>query len=465
MSDPSKPNIVWITIDSVRADHTSMDGYHRDTTPNLRAIADSPRGQHFEHCFATGIGTPHSTASILTGTYPSRHGLKFDNDVIPERLATVPELLKERGYHTAGISRNSYLSAGTGLDRGFERFEWLAASTVLSAVDPWTLLKYLRNIRRHSAGLTVNTAKHATPFLVNELAKRWLEDLRDEEPFFFYLHYNEPHRPYYPPLPYMDRYADEVDVSARQAANISMDIHENLFEIVADEYILSAEETAALVAMYDAEIAYTDAQIGRLVDHIRSLELDNTVVVVTADHGELLGERGLLSHRFVLDDAVTNVPLVVHGFDGISHQQDELVQHVDLMRTLLDDAGAATDQFQGIDLRTETREYAIMQRKARDFSAYLERNPAFDASRFHGPLLTGLRTHDFRYEKSEERAELFELPDEETDVSDRYPGVVEHLDAELTEWLETEGSPIDSGGESALTESMRRQLRDLGYRE
>jgi uncharacterized sulfatase len=461
----TRPNVLWITLDSVRADHTPMGGYERDTTPNLQRIADSEAGRYFSNCFAAGIATPLSAASMLTGVFPSRHGHKITNESVPGELDTIPERFRDAGYATAGLSRNSYVSSGTGLDRGFDRFEWLASSTLLDALDPTTLAKYLLNIRRHSAGMTYDTAKHATPYLMNKVGTQWLTDLSDEQPFFAYLHYNEPHRPYYPPKPYLDRYTDDLDISASEAADIAMRIHEEMGEIIAKGGDITETERRALIAMYDAEIAYTDEMIGRLFDHVRSLDMDDTVVVITADHGELFGERGLLAHRFAINDAVTRVPLVVHGLGDVDYPSDELIQHVDVMRTLAALGGTSTDGLQGIDLRESVREFAISQRPAANFEPYLDHDPSFDTSRFHAGMLTSARTHDYRYERSDDDAKLFALPDETTDVSDEYPEVRDRLDDELSRWLEAEGEPITTGEDAELTGAMQKQLQDLGYLE
>lgn len=459
-----EPNIVWITLDSVRADHTTMSGYDRDTTPNIQRIAERSEGRYFSNCFATGNGTPVSSASILTGTYPSRHGLKITNEALPAKLDTVPELFSEQGYSTAGLSRNSYLSSGTGLNRGFNRFEWIGSSTILQSVTPSVLARYLLNIRSHSAGLSTDTAKHATPFVMNEMLKRWLDDLQTTEPFFMYAHYNEPHRPYHPPLPYLDRYTDDLQMTTKEAVERSMEIHRNLKEIVANGYTLSEADEMALIAMYDAEIAYTDEMIGRLFDYIRSLDLGDTVVVVTADHGELFGEHGLLGHRYVLSDAVTNVPLVVHGLGDLTVSETDIVQHPDLMRTLLEIVDGRTEQMQGVDLRREGRTCAISQRGPISFSD-CRHDLMFDISQFHEQMLTAFRSERFRYQRSEDRSELFKLPDEVTDVTETYPEVAKWFNADLADWLATEGEPVSRGIEDNLTESMRQQLRDLGYVE
>lgn len=460
----SGPNIVWLTLDSVRWDHTSLSGYRRDTTPTLRRIAAVPDGTSFSQCITSGNATPTSSASILTGTQPSRHGVKITADYLPDDLDTVAELFGERGYRTACLSRNAYLGPGLGLDRGFDRFSLVVSSSIHEAVPLRTLVKWLANIRRHSAGFTTDAAKHATPYLMNDVLKRWLREFEHgDRPFFLYAHYNEPHRPFYPPLSYMDTYTDEIEMSTHEAAETAMRVHRNSDAIVADGCDLSETEWEALYAMYDAEIKYTDEMVGRLYDFVRARALGDTVFVVTADHGEHFGEGGELAHVFGLDDAVTRVPLVVDGLPQVD--PDGVVQHIDLMKTLLARAGGRTDQFQGVDLRSEEREYAISQRGSMDFERFLAHNESFDTSRFPESLTSAFRSTEFRYLTADDRSELYRLPDEETDVSEEFPDVADEFASFATEWLETEGTPVGGVEGDRMTEAMRRQLRNLGYVE
>jgi uncharacterized sulfatase len=457
------PNIIWLTLDSVRADHTSMAGYHRDTTPRLQEIATAPVGRYFQQCISSGNNTPISSASILTGMQPSRHQLKFTAEYLPRELTTVPELLREQGYRTACLSRNAYVGPGVGLDRGFDRFSLIVSSSLHRAVPASTLLKWLFNIRRHSAGLTTDASKHSTPYLMNDVLKRWLREFESgDQSFFLYAHYNEPHRPFYPPLPYLDQYTDDISMSPREAAKTAMRIHRENDAIVANGGQLSAAEREALIAMYDTEIRYTDEMVGRIYDFVEAGDFGETIFVVTADHGEHLGEQGLLSHLFTLDDAVTNVPLVT---DGLAVDTDGVVQHIDVMRTLTELAGGETEQFQGVDLRNERREYAISQRRRTDFSRFLRHNPQFDTSQYPSSNTSAFRTSEFRYLTADDRSELYRLPDEETDVSADYPEKTREFQEFAEDWFETEGTPLGTVEDDRLTEEMRRQLRDLGYVE
>jgi len=458
----NQPNIVWITLDSVRMDHTTMAGYERDTTPRIAAMAEE--GFSHDKCISPGRATPYASASFLTGTYPFRHGLPWANEYLPNELETVPELLNEVGYQTVGLSRNSFVGPGTGLDRGFDRFEWVDSSRFIDAVPLTTLFGWALNIRRHSAGFTTNAGKHSTPYLMNGIAKRWIEDLLNEQPFFFYLHYNEPHHPYYPPLPFLDQYTEDITFTTEEATSFAMKMHREYRSWIANERQLTEDEIDALKALYDAEIRYTDKMVGRLFDYVNSANLNDTVFVVTADHGDYFGEKGLLSHVLAIDDGVTHTPLVVHGMDNLQ-TNSPVVQQIDLMQSLVEKAGGDTTQFQGFDIRSEKRKYAFTNRAAINESPWKEHNPEFDAGKYHKGKLTSIHTDTFRYQKSEGRAELYDLPDEETDVSDEHPDVAAKLDGALEDWLNTEDDLILGESQSRLDNDMRQQLRDLGYLE
>jgi uncharacterized sulfatase len=460
----SPPNIVWITLDSLRADHTTIGDYERETTPQLADLATSGHG--FDTCISHGKSTLPSTGAILTGYAPTHTNIGIDGNAVPDEITTVPERFKTAGYTTAGLSRNSYLSPATNLDRGFDRFQWLASSTIHKAGIK-TLASYLWNIRSHSAGLQTDTAKHASPLLMNGVAKRWFADIkRQDDPFFFYLHYNEPHRPYYPPGKYLDAFTDDLAMSPREAAETALEIHYDLDEIVANGCELSDEEWTALIAMYDAEIAYTDEMVGRLVSHIRSLDLGETIIIVTGDHGELFGEWGLLSHSYVLNDAVTRVPLVLDGLsEPLAVGESDIIQHSDVMTTLLEIAGADSDDTIGVDLREGGRDFAVSQRGPNDYEELLTHNLDFDYSEFHTGVVSAIRTEEWRYQETEDASNLFELTNKETDVYDEYPDVAASLRSDLANWLDQHGEPMSGGQQEEFSGAVQRQLRDLGYME
>ncbi len=415
-----QPNIVWITLDSLRADHTTLHGYDRDTTTAISEFAASGNAVNLKQCFTHGIDTAASSASIFTGTYPSYHRVNIGDNVgtIPSQLDTIPELLGQNGYRTACVTRNPRLDL-IGADRGFDQFHEVSYSSLLQPGLLSTSLKYGLNIRRHSAGFSLDKMDHSLTYVVNDIAKQWLDSLSSSEPFFCYLHYNEPHRPYHAPLSYLDRYTDDLPVTTPEAAAIARDIHENAYDYVANDLPLSETDWNALKAMYDAAVAYTDRQVGKILDYLETLALDDTIVVITADHGELFGEGGYLAHQFLVRDELTNVPLVISGLEGVDRHTDSPVQHGDVMRTLLEVAGVDidTEQFGGtIDLRSDRREFAVSQADPtfdyiRDSIPTSNRVPPTDRSQ------RAFGRRGYKLVHSEGRTELFDLPDEEHDVS------------------------------------------------
>lgn len=458
------PNIVWITLDSVRQDHTTMGGYSRDTTPNIQQIADDDEGIAFSDCIAHAPATRPSGPTILSGTYPSRHGTYYgDKSAFPASLPTVPELLSTAGYQTVGVSNNGFVGPATGVDRGFDDFTLLGSSPfeIWQSAGTISLGKYLLNIRRHSVGFSTDFHSHSGAYLVNEISKRYIRQFaRSNDPGFLYIHYNEPHRGYHPPLPYIDAFTDDLKISPKEAASVSMEIHHNLLDVVADGIDLTDEEMDALKAMYDAEIAYTDDQVGALLDIVES-ELNNTIVVVTSDHGELFGEDNMLAHKYSMHNAVLEVPLVVGGIDGLS--DNGLVQHTDVIKTLLEIADADTKSIQGIDLRKGRRKYAISQYPGGSLQPLLDRNPDLDTSKFPTEPYSVIQDGTYKFSEWSGKGRLYKLPDEKTDLYDSEPERVEQLKSELDEWLSEEGQTVSTERNAAVDNDLRDQLKDLGY--
>lgn len=456
-----QPNIIWLTLDSVRYDHTTMSGYERDTTPHIQKLANHSDGVSFSSCFSHARSSPASVPSILSGTYPSKHRTYFGNSKqFPSEIPLVSELLSNAGYRTVGLSNNGYASSLTNLERGFDDFTLLGSTPkeILQSAGPKNVLKYLANIRRHSVGFKTDFHAHSGGYLLNELAKEKIRETR--QPLFMYVHYNEPHRAYYPPLPYLDRFTNNIEMKGSEAASVALEIHHNLLQVVANGCNLSEEEWDALIAMYDSEIAYTDDLVGKLLEIIEE-QLGETIVVVTADHGELFGEDDMLAHKYSINNAVLNVPMVINGIPELS--DEGIIQHSDVMRTLLEIAGAETETIQGVDLRTDTREYAISQSGDADLEPLLEKNPDFDQSKFCTEEYSVIQNGEYKYVQRPDDPRLYRLPDEKTNIIEEAEEQSAEMDAWLTEWLETEGQQVETGSEAELDDKMKSRLADLGY--
>ncbi len=310
--------------------------------------------------------------------------------------------------------------------------------------------------------------KHNQTYVMLKTLESWLDSLAsDPAPFFLYVHCPNPHLPYTPPQKWIDSFTDDITLSPREALQLSLDTYadrDQMIGSIANGCQFTGDEWAALRAMYDAEIAYADEFVGSLFDRVRELDTGNTIFVVTGDHGDLFGERGLLGHNLVLHDHLTNVPLIIHGLEGVERASDSMVQHVDITRTIAEALGVTDKQFSGVDLRNGGLEYAISQRGFAHFDEYLNANPSFDTSQFHSQPTTALRSDSFKFVRSEDKSALYELPDEDTDTSDEYPVVRDRFNTRLDEALNSMTFRDESGRGAEYTDAMEQQLSDLGYK-
>ena len=474
----SRPNILWITLDSVRADHTSLDDYHRDTTPEIDRIASSSEGLCFEHGIAHSTRTPVSVPSMLSGLYPSRHGMiGTDPGMLLDLITTAPELFAEQGYQTMAISQNPYAGEAKGFDDRFDNFSDIKLSGMadLTHFVP-TLVKYVFNTYSHGPGLTLSRDAHGEQcsFYINDIVKRKLRSTsRGDDPFFCYVHYNDPHHPYIPPRSYQDEYTDEIQDSTEDALAFAREMHEEMYPWMADGLQLSDAQWEMLHAMYDATIKYTDSCVGKLFDFVTN-NFPDTIVVITADHGDLFGEYGLLGHHMVLHDGLIRVPLVTHGLPNVEEHSRNPTQHIDVMQTLLSMVGADTSQFQGYNIQNETRTKAISQdlrgtvddENSQNYERIIQYNDDIDLSHLPQSMITAVRTTKFKFIHTNEWTKLYELPNETDDVSEKYPDINEELQSFTKQWLQSEGKPLELGTNDAeLNRETEQRLKDMGYLE
>jgi len=289
------PNVLVIVVDTLRADHLSGYGYSRETSPNLDHVAQM--GVLFEEAFAAASWTLPSHASLLTGRYPSQHGAEMGP--LDGRYPTIGEVFRSRGYRTGAFSANSFFFCRRmGLGRGFVHFDDYSGSLIQAAVRTC----YGRNLEAvlNRLGLKIFPVRRTAPE-INSSFLRWV-DSRPHRPFFAVLNYFDVHDPYFPPQPYRTRFS--------KLKNPGGIIDESL---ASHGMPTTAEELQGEVDAYDGAIAYTDDQIGRLFAELKKRQLaDNTLIVITADHGESFGGHGLFIHGNSLYRGQIRVPLVFY---------------------------------------------------------------------------------------------------------------------------------------------------------
>ena len=404
------PNLLLITLDTTRADHLGCYGYDRATSASLDRLA--AEGVRFEHSFSHVPITLPAHTSILSGTLPIAHGVR-DNGrfVVPGELETLPERLSALGYATAAFVSGFVLDSRFGLDQGFDLYDD-------AFTEEWSEDK-LRDAKIYNQMVTDRPADQTT-----DRALAWLAE-RGSGPYFLWVHYYDPHQRYAPPHPYDQLFHDSP---------------------------------------YDGEIAFMDSEIGRLFDALDEREdWEDTAVVVTADHGESLGQHGEATHAVLSYDSTLRVPLIVKApadFGLEPRVVQETVSHVDLFPTMLEMLGVAPPS----ELPGESLLPTMGGNVRAPRFAYFESSlPRFS---FGWEPLFGIRADGWKYihapepelyDLSADTDELYNLASSRVDRR----GAMEDLLFRTIESTEPVSSTEPTAGE--MDADVRRRLAALGY--
>jgi len=455
----NKPNVILLTIDTLRADMLNCYGYNTPLTPNIDWLAAS--GIRFEQAITGGSWTQAAFPVLLTSSDAAMYGGCLGR-LAPQRPSPV-ETLATHGYTTGGFSTNPHLSRATSYDRGFHHFSDL----IPAEADPRLRRikggqRLLRNPLIHSVlrptGKCMRPARlYSSAAEVTDSVCRWLE--RVETPFFAWAHYMDMHWPYH---------LEETLTHPREIAQAWQDqaIMYGRSNFNRNKSITTAQRNR-FVGLYEQSLQYIDTQIGRLVSHLGRLGYDaNTMIIAAADHGEEFLDHGRWGHwESNLYDEILKVPLIIrmpnwpHG--QVIRQQ---VRLLDLMPTILDLCGCPLPGgLMGVSLvplwTQGEAEYeggaAISEMRRDPWHRIAVRTDAFkyiwDSKRPHQPELYDLRAD----------------PGEKQNVSEHYPQEVSRfqasVDAHLRRVAETE--PVTTAPELEFDEEVSRRLRDLGYIE
>ncbi len=433
-------NVLFIVVDTLRADHLPAYGYAEIETPNLDALA--AEGVRFDQAFVNASWTRPSFASIMTGRLPSNHGVMAKPAELPDEVTTTAEAMHAAGYTTGGFVTNFNVAPYFNFQQGFDHYQFIEPELILGANDDAAKLLIVQVMRRvvgrfyeDRPGFAYRDAE-----TVNARLLDWIDAAPAARPFFLFAGFMDPHDPYYA-HPYDGR-------------GYSRAAHQHP----------TAEEAPELIRLYDGEIEYWDAQFGRLVAALKERGLyDDLTIIVTADHGEEFHEHGGFWHGTTLYDEQLRVPLLVklpagrRGGTVVRHW----VQSIDLMPSLLGEVGVEVPEgvqgssiWEGTDViyAEESHEGNVLEaiRDRRDLRErkLITANPG-------NPR--GLPT-----------AELFHVdddPSERDDLAEREPEEVETLRAVLA--LERERAAVGAAvaEERELGPAEIAQLCRLGYLE
>jgi arylsulfatase len=314
----SRPNVLLITVDTLRADRLGVYGFDLDTSPAIDRLAAG--GVVFERAIAGASFTSGSHASIMTSRYTREHTIGYMNGGTRlEGITTVAEIFNREGYQTAAFVGNIMLDRKIGLDRGFEVYD-----------------DELPHAELNRGFAFERIARQTT-----ERALLWLKN-RDQRPFFLWVHFQDPHGPYTPPPEFKGRFRPEFKPDEK--ALPILDTVTGLNGIPSYQELDGIRRPSVYETRYAEEIAYADHWIGQLISQVDADPSDpKTIVVFTADHGESLGEANLyFSHGSTTTPDQAHIPLIIRAPGLPEGRRTETVHHVDVMPTLLDLVGFET---------------------------------------------------------------------------------------------------------------------------
>ena len=435
------PNVVLVSIDTLRADHCSAYGYAKETTPRLERLARE--GVQFDTAYTPMPTTGPAHASLLTARYPRSHGVLKNGHVLAADRTTLAEVLERAGYDTIAVVSSFVLHDRFGFAQGFARYDDRFPPTRVSA----PVSEFRKDI--DIEGGFYRQARDTTNQAIARLRAR-----SGDRPFFLWVHYFDPHQPYDPPAEYVQALA-RSDRGGGATADASGPGDERL---------------RRQIAAYDAEIRYTDHEIGRLLDHLdEEVGRERTLVVVTADHGEGLMQHGWMGHGVHLHEELVRVALLLRwpGHVPAGRRLAAPVGLIDVAPTILGllEIPPGDLAAQGIDLSPAVRGAGT---PAADRPMYFQRRsyktPTHNGRDTRYPMFA-IRQGRWKYVEDGPGAALYDLesdPGELTDVRASEPQVAATLARELRAWHETEEKLPP---QHAIAPEDGERLRALGYVE
>jgi arylsulfatase A-like enzyme len=445
-----KPNFVIVILDALRRDHVSA--YNPQTapkTPNLDKLAKL--GVNYELAFAPSTWTVPSMTSMNDSQYPRVHCASLAR-AAPDDMPTLAEVLAANGYDTRVIAGNQILRRDLGFARGYRGYEEYFDIRELEVFRYSTLCLFL-NLLRNKTNDFLGYRPDVTTWCTERSVAYFEERSRKDRPFFLWVHYLDPHGPLVPPAEYIPSDAPYRNEALEFLADEPRDL---------ERY--TADKAGVTRTLYDAEVRYVDAAVGRLWRTLEETGLaEDTVFIVTADHGEELFERGKYNHGHTMYPELTHIPLLIYypeHLDG--KRRTDPVTLLDLAPTILDAAGVPVPE-------TMEGESLLSTPKGRGPRIiYVEGTidrPKTDKALFAAPYY-------YVYGGPDEPGELYDVRDFDgfgeppAPVTDLYPDVAADLKGEMEkhlEYVEAKRAEFSEGSAVRIGKRARERLRKLGY--
>jgi arylsulfatase A-like enzyme len=474
-------NILIITMVPLRVDHLSCYGYFRNTTPNIDSLAKE--GSMFESAYSTGAWTPPSHASLLTGLYPSWHGVQGAGKLF-ESIPTIASIFGNNEYSTVGFVNVASIGSATGLDRGFDQFneEWRVVLTKKGGGESAIKSHFLATMQRilrisrlyFGFDFKPSDAKRTTIHAINWLGKR----RNRNKPFFMMIDYHGLNMPYKLRYRYISRSNENINWKMVNGLNF------NPYWYQAGSFGATSADLSALKGLYDAEIYHLDRSLGKLFSYMSDAGiLDNTLIVLTSTHGNNFGEHGLMGHHGCLFETLIHVPLIMRLPNVVpaGKQIKNLVQTIDILPTVCELTNIRMHtKVQGKSLlptfsNKNIRDCAIAEWEGKishGFEKTIQNTS--DATlrnsiekRYSIPMKM-IRKGQYKLIKGEDGTDLlYDLskdPDESLNISAKAPEMVHHLTNQLHCYFSSLSHSVQIPRDQVQDRIVREELKLGGYK-
>ena len=445
-AEPARPNVILISVDTLRADHLGCYGYQRPTSPSIDLLAR--RGVRFDQAFSQSSWTLPSHLSLLTSRYPHSHGVETDKQRLPDDVTTLAEALGDAGYSTHAFISWVYVSDKYGFGKGFDEYQEL--------LPP-------------SDEVTSSTEASIKASAFVDCVIEWA-GLGPRQPFFLFLHLFDPHINYEPPAPFDEMFGTP---SPGKTEGTFEYLRRYIKGVHREPERIPADRRARALALYDGEIRFTDHELGRLWTALgdRGL-LDNSVIVFTSDHGEEFDDHGSMEgHQWTLYDEVLHIPLIMvfphHRFAG--RTVPAVAQLIDVAPTILD--------FLDLDIPTEFQGRSLLPLLTGVASDEPPGMAFSEIKRFNEKWAVRTPTHKLIYTKDiglNARGvpvvpgyELYDTsrdPREQENIYEESDPLARELVILVRRWMETDPAP-ETLSLPSLDDRDLDRLRGLGYVE
>jgi arylsulfatase A-like enzyme len=428
---PKQPNVLLITLDTLRADALGCHGYSRPTSPFIDGIAEE--GLRFENAMAQASWTLPSLASLMTSQYPQEIGMTNFNSKFSDNALRAAEIYRNNGYQTAGFITCDFLARNRGFAEGFDVYE-----------------EHLNNALAED---------------LNRSVFKWLASRDPEKPYFLWIHYFDIHADYDPPIPFDKSFGQSFEKKELGTAS-------HLQNLLKNSQQMSEEDTDGVRLLYDQEIHYLDSKLQDLWNHFKNEDaLHDTVTVIASDHGEEFREHGGMLHTTSLYEELVHVPLILHcpGKIPSGKTVQAPVQNLDILPTLLELCGLTpncnlkgTSLLPSFEAEPEDSFCFSHLEVSQDGGSYLDWKPSL----FRTLYMARKGADKMIYDAKDDSYEFYDLKLDPAETCNRYevsnPKCIELKEA-LSQWIESHKK------EDAESVDMEREvlerLEALGYIE